>query len=412
MTKQNTMTRNNYLSSFHFRSSLTVVLGLAVIVLFADVRIADAQSVGISNTTITPSNSSILEVRSSTKGVLIPRMSRAERLAIAPPTVTPNSTNEGGLLVYQHTANSGDPVGYYYWTGSVWERLLNASAAISLQTAYNGGNTIVTAGGLDVAISGPQRLTVQRSGTGDIEHARFFTTASSSATSSFIALKGARTTNVKFAGFRFINEGNSEGEYIAAEVAAHRKAPTKSGELRFLTAEDGFGGLAERMLVNYLGVGIGGSGSAVPAPTATQALVVAGRVKSTGINETSDARLKKNVQLISGALDKVLRIDGVTYDWRKDEFPRLGLTEGLQYGLIAQELEKVIPELVITDEEGWKSIEYSHLVPVLIEAIKEQQALIANQQEELTSLRAVKDEVETLKASVELLNDFLRTSQK
>jgi hypothetical protein len=75
-------------------------------------------------------------------------------------------------------------------------------------------------------------------------------------------------------------------------------------------------------------------------------------------------------------------------------------------------LEKIILELVDTDEEGWKSIEYSHLVPVLIEAIKEQQAIIANQQLELTSLKSVREQVDILKASVELLNEHIRTSQK
>jgi hypothetical protein len=75
-------------------------------------------------------------------------------------------------------------------------------------------------------------------------------------------------------------------------------------------------------------------------------------------------------------------------------------------------LEKIIPELVDTDEEGWKSIEYSHLVPVLIEAIKEQQAIIANQQLELTSLISVREQVDMLKASVELLNEHIRASQK
>ena len=75
-------------------------------------------------------------------------------------------------------------------------------------------------------------------------------------------------------------------------------------------------------------------------------------------------------------------------------------------------MEKIIPELVDTDEEGWKSIEYSHLVPVLIEAIKEQQAIIANQQLELTSLKSVREQVDMLKTSVELLNEHIRTSQK
>lgn len=164
---------------------------------------------------------------------------------------------------------------------------------------------------------------------------------------------------------------------------------------------------AERVRVTNLGMGILGG-----VPTATQALVVVGKVKSTGINETSDARFKKNVSPISNGLQKILAMNGVTYDWRRDEFPDRNFLSGKQYGLIAQELEKVIPELVDTDEDGWKSIEYSHIVPVLIEAIKEQQAIIDGQQTELTSLKGVKEELEILKASVELISEHIRTSQK
>lgn len=163
----------------------------------------------------------------------------------------------------------------------------------------------------------------------------------------------------------------------------------------------------ERLRITDLGIGILGG-----APTATNAVVVNGKVKSTGINETSDGRLKKNITAIESALSKVLSLQGVTYDWRREEFPERNFLVGKQYGLIAQELERIIPELVDTDEEGWKSIEYSHLVPVLIEAIKEQQAIINAQQSELTSMKGLKDKVDALNASVELLNEHIRTSQK
>lgn len=123
----------------------------------------------------------------------------------------------------------------------------------------------------------------------------------------------------------------------------------------------------------------------------TYHLHVAGRVKTTGINETSDARMKKNISQIDNALDKVLKMNGVTYNWRVDEFPQENLTDDLQHGLIAQELETIIPELVLTDEEGWKSIEYTHLVPVLIEALKEQQEIIQSQNQDIQDLKLKAD---------------------
>lgn len=106
-------------------------------------------------------------------------------------------------------------------------------------------------------------------------------------------------------------------------------------------------------------------------------------IKSNGIIEPSDVRLKKDITPIAGALEKIKAMRGVTYMWRKDIPANNGLEERLQYGVIAQELEKIIPELVHTDSEGWKSVEYSHLTPLLIEALKEQQATIEKQQAEL-----------------------------
>ena len=107
-------------------------------------------------------------------------------------------------------------------------------------------------------------------------------------------------------------------------------------------------------------------------------LWVDGRIRTNGINETSDARFKKNINKIENALESISKMQGVTFDWKKEEFANKGFEKGKQYGLIAQEVEKIIPEIVHTDEEGYKSIEYSHLVPLLIEAIKEQKEEIAH----------------------------------
>lgn len=81
---------------------------------------------------------------------------------------------------------------------------------------------------------------------------------------------------------------------------------------------------------------------------------------------TSDIKLKKNIEPIQNCLNKVLQLRGVEYD-RIDY-------EGHELGLVAQEVEKIIPE-VIHDGE-YKSIAYTSLIPVLIEAIKEQQVQI------------------------------------
>lgn len=69
---------------------------------------------------------------------------------------------------------------------------------------------------------------------------------------------------------------------------------------------------------------------------------------------TSDLRFKKNIAPITSALDTIEKLRGVTFDWRIGEFTNRNFPEGKQVGFIAQEVEKVLPELVTTDKEGYK----------------------------------------------------------
>ena len=93
----------------------------------------------------------------------------------------------------------------------------------------------------------------------------------------------------------------------------------------------------------------------------------------------SDITLKKDIEVIPSALDKVLSLRGVTYN-------RIDLDDNKRHtGVIAQEVEEVLPEAVKTDEEGIKSVAYGNLVGLLIEAIKEQQERINILEDKLES---------------------------
>ena len=111
-------------------------------------------------------------------------------------------------------------------------------------------------------------------------------------------------------------------------------------------------------------------------PDALYDLDVNGDIRAAAVYETSDNRVKKNVKPIGTALDKVKMIGGYSYDFDKEKYPNRNFPKGKQYGLIAQEVESVIPELVKTDSNGEKSISYTKMVPFLVEAIKEQQEMI------------------------------------
>lgn len=116
---------------------------------------------------------------------------------------------------------------------------------------------------------------------------------------------------------------------------------------------------------------------------------VAGEIRAT--NEitayyASDARLKENLKVLSGALHKVMTLRGVEYDWTAEHIAARGGEDGYfvrkhDVGVIAQELQIVLPEAVATREDGFLAVRYEKIVPLLIEALKEMKA-------ELDSLKA------------------------
>ncbi|MBL0134595.1 MAG: tail fiber domain-containing protein [Chitinophagaceae bacterium] len=138
---------------------------------------------------------------------------------------------------------------------------------------------------------------------------------------------------------------------------------------------------AYRLFIN--GSGFVGIGTNNP----TQALQVIGNILASGTITPSDIRYKKNIQLIESPMEKLKQLNGVTYEYRKDDFPQMGFSDMEQVGLIAQEVEKVFPQLVVTDDKGYKAVDYVKLVPVLIESTKAQQSQIDKQQQQIEELQ-------------------------
>lgn len=101
-------------------------------------------------------------------------------------------------------------------------------------------------------------------------------------------------------------------------------------------------------------------------------LFVSGSIRATGsITANSDLTLKKNLLKIKNALEKVEQINGYTYEFKEDDSKRHG-------GVIAQEIDKVFPEIVNTGNDGLMGVEYGNISALLIEAIKEQNTKIKN----------------------------------
>ena len=112
------------------------------------------------------------------------------------------------------------------------------------------------------------------------------------------------------------------------------------------------------------------------------------------VNQESDESLKKDIEPIANALDKIELLNGVSYNW-KDESKN---SDKKNIGLIAQNVEKSIPELVTTDNETQiKSVNYAQLVAVLVEAMKEQQKTIKSLQDDVNDFKVTIAEAEVIK---------------
>ena len=116
-------------------------------------------------------------------------------------------------------------------------------------------------------------------------------------------------------------------------------------------------GTDQRLVINTSGnIGIG-------TDNPTEKLDVIGTVKATDFNTTSDQNLKTNIQTIEDPLEKIVQIRGVNFEWKENNKPSAGV--------IAQEVEKVLPQLV--NGEDTKTVNYNGLIGLLVEAVKAQQ---------------------------------------
>jgi len=116
-----------------------------------------------------------------------------------------------------------------------------------------------------------------------------------------------------------------------------------------------------------------------------------GSLIATSFLYSSDRRLKEKILPVNNALSKIQKLEGVSFKWKDEEKGK-----GINLGLIAQDVEKVFPELVSTDKTtGLKSVQYGNLVSPIIEAVKEQQ-------KEIDELRGENDE---LRARIEALEN-------
>jgi hypothetical protein len=241
-----------------------------------------------------------------------------------------------------------------------------------------------------------------------------------------------QSSNFPNIAFSVKNNAGSPTDVVTAMIQGelqNNTAGIESSDITFLTAQNGFSSLSEKVRIKANGnVGIGNSSAprplSFPATLGEKILLYPGGTGEVGIgvygNElrlhadnsgakvsfgtqdnagnysenalaqrngayafsvlgslwvngttyASDARFKQNITPIDSALSKLMRINGVEYEMNTKAFPKNHFSTGRQMGLIAQNVEAVVPDAV-NEKDGYKGVDYAKLVPLLIEAIKD-----------------------------------------
>ncbi|WP_413943350.1 tail fiber domain-containing protein [Bdellovibrio sp. HCB-162] len=259
------------------------------------------------------------------------------------------------------------------------------TAKFELIRNFNGESNTTAAfiGGIDAGYTNTGAYFVQKDSTGLSSSNTFLFNVVKNGTSQFAVTGGGRvgigTTTPGYplhvAGTGYINDGSSYLEFLSRSDSALNVTNNSSTKRSFSIHHENSSALIAQWYH-------------CPGGTCTQRLSFdyAGNMAISGtLTQSSDIRLKKDIQPLENSLSKVLDLQGVSYYWKDPQIPEK------QIGLIAQEVEKKFPEAVRTNSEGWKSVAYQNLIAPMINSIKELYALVVSenqkQDREIASLK-------------------------
>lgn len=391
--------------------------------------------VGIGTTS--PNASALLEIKSTNKGLLIPRMTQTQRNKIASPA--------NGLLIYQTDNNPG----FYYYNGTAWG---NAS----YWKSNNAGSFIYyNKGVVGIGIGNPSyRLDVQDSGTA-INANSLGGGYGVRATSTFLGVYGygpAYGVYGSSADYGVYGSASSVGVYGSGNYGMYASGSTAgvygTAYSLNMSGVDGEGtyafGVRGNSTNNYGGYFTSTSLHGIYAKTsntdpAAYAAVFQGNTYCYGTYTTSDQSVKKNVTDVKNAMDLIKLLKPKTYEFKEDgKYANLNLPKGNHFGFLAQDIEKLLPglvkaaplevqnpetaavqtnALVIPDTAGIqkkaptkietmqvKAINYTELIPVMIKAMQEQQAQIDAQNQKIEALTEMVNQLSKTNATANSLN--------
>lgn len=191
-----------------------------------------------------------------------------------------------------------------------------------------------------------------------------------------LSLSGGMNIDQGNTGVGAVNSSSlSFGSASGEAIGSNRQAGNNQYGLDFFT--DGM----NRMSISNSGnVGIGLS-------TPQTKLHVNGSIVAMGTITPSDIRYKRNIVPVDNALKKIMSLSAYYYSFKTNEFPDMSFDTKRQIGVIAQEVERVLPEVVITLQNGYKTVDYPKLIPLLIQGMNEQQHIIEKQQQQIDELK-------------------------
>lgn len=295
------------------------------------------------------------------------------------PTMTPSAGLDGYTATITATLTPGDTNGYHInsllslGTGaSVYGHTVQATIVAEL---LKGGTVIATQLASVGASATPSTTNVQATGNYDV-------------TFSGIVLEGGATYTIRTAIRQKSSYVYGSAGTTASTLSTYYYAPDCSS-ITVSVQDPGSNAFAELTRGGFQVVSSTTKAVIIPTAGTGDALIVTGSISATG-NITgltsSDLRLKENIKLISDALDKVKEINGVTFDW-KEGFEEVHNFKGNDVGVIAQDVEYVLPQIVqINNHHGYRGLKYERLTPLLIEAIKELSEKVDTLQNKLNQL--------------------------
>ena len=297
---------------------------------------------------------------------------------------------EGSVTIQNPTANSTlllKTTGRLTVDGDGGVNINGSGSEIDITST--GANIDMNSGSLDIDTTGA--VTIDGTGISlDSDAASNFTTSSGALT-----LNGAANVEIKRGTLHKISitstltdikdhDGTDSGLALAGTLVK-----SSAVELNLLDGSSA-GGITNSKAVIYGSAGQINATSlnvnSASAPSGSFSTGVGGNGYVTGdwyVNTSSDKRLKDNLQPIADPLEKINKITGYKFTWNE----KSTCYSGDDYGVVAQEVEEIMPEVVVDKDTGYKGVAYEKLIPLLIEGMKSQQQEIENLKQEINKLK-------------------------